>query len=225
MKKINIKNIALTSTSKIKQTLTKLSPTVKNTLQRKIEFSKMALSISVAAAILCSIIGYNVGQGMKLQQDILQVVDSKISAIEQSNNAIKENTSSFKTQAQTLSNTIAQKSAVTSAMNEYNTAKSDYNNQISNKQANVASLDTAITQKQAELDIKIAAKKQREQEEKAKKQYSTNYIETSEETVWVGDSGTKYHYKNCRTLRGNKHEITLKEAKAQGRTACKVCHN
>ncbi|MDO5398548.1 MAG: hypothetical protein Q4G33_11540 [bacterium] len=225
MKKINIKNTALTSTSKIKQTLTKLSPTAKNTLQRKIKFSKMALSISIAAAILCSIIGYNVGQGMKLQQDILQVVDSKISTIEQSNNAIKEETSSFKAQAQTLSNTIAQKSAVTSAMNEYNTAKSDYNNQISNKQTSVSNLDTAITQKQAELDIKIAAKNQREQEEKAKKQYSTNYIETSEETVWVGDSGTKYHYKNCRTLRGNKHEITLKEAKAQGRTACKVCHN
>lgn len=43
-------------------------------------------------------------------------------------------------------------------------------------------------------------------------------------TVWIGETGTKYHYEHCRTLRGNKYEITLEEAKAQGRTPCKVCH-
>lgn len=46
----------------------------------------------------------------------------------------------------------------------------------------------------------------------------------SEQTVWIGDTGTKYHDQNCRTLRGNKTKITLKEALAQGREPCKVCH-
>lgn len=45
-----------------------------------------------------------------------------------------------------------------------------------------------------------------------------------EEMVWIGETGTKYHYENCRTLKGNKYQITLKKAKSQGRTACKVCH-
>ena len=197
---------------------------IKNFLQRKIEIPKSVLSLSVIATILCSIIVYTAGHSVKLQKEIYQVAYSEISAIEQSNNAIQAETSSFKAQAQTLTDTISQKSAVASAINEYNASKSDYNKQISDKQASVNNLDTAIVQKQAELDNKIAAKKQKEQEEKEKKKYTTNYLETSEETVWVGDTGTKYHYKNCRTLRCNKHEITLKEAKAQGREACKVCH-
>lgn len=48
--------------------------------------------------------------------------------------------------------------------------------------------------------------------------------ETVGMTVWIGETGTKYHYKDCRTLKGNKYEITLKEAEAQGRTPCKVCY-
>lgn len=43
-------------------------------------------------------------------------------------------------------------------------------------------------------------------------------------TVYIADTGTKYHTENCRTLRKSKHAITLKEAKAKGYTPCKVCH-
>lgn len=43
------------------------------------------------------------------------------------------------------------------------------------------------------------------------------------EGVWIGETGNKYHNKNCRTLKGNKYEISLEEAKAQGREPCKVC--
>ncbi len=46
----------------------------------------------------------------------------------------------------------------------------------------------------------------------------------SANTVWIGDKGNKYHNKNCRTLRGNKYEITYDEAIRQGRKACKVCY-
>ncbi len=46
----------------------------------------------------------------------------------------------------------------------------------------------------------------------------------TEEMVWVGETGTKYHYQNCRTLKGKGHQITMKQALAEGRTACKVCH-
>ena len=42
--------------------------------------------------------------------------------------------------------------------------------------------------------------------------------------VWVGETGTKYHYQGCRTLKGKGHQITLQQAQAEGRAPCKVCH-
>lgn len=49
----------------------------------------------------------------------------------------------------------------------------------------------------------------------------TNYADV--ETVWVGETGTKYHYQHCPTLKGNGHEITFEQALAEGREPCKVC--
>jgi len=70
------------------------------------------------------------------------------------------------------------------------------------------------------------AKEQKAKEQKAKEQKEKKVVEAenpSGETVWIGETGTKYHRKSCSTLRGNKYEITLKEAKAEGREPCKRC--
>jgi len=56
--------------------------------------------------------------------------------------------------------------------------------------------------------------------------YSYNQATSSynqSETVYVGRTGNKYHYQNCRTLKGKGIPITMGEALAQGRTSCKVC--
>lgn len=57
----------------------------------------------------------------------------------------------------------------------------------------------------------------------------SSHLESSEssndtEMVWVGETGTKYHYKGCRSLRGKGHQITMEEAIAEGRTSCGICH-
>ena len=44
------------------------------------------------------------------------------------------------------------------------------------------------------------------------------------EMVWVGETGNKYHYEDCRSLRGKGHQITMEEALAEGRTSCGICH-
>jgi len=44
------------------------------------------------------------------------------------------------------------------------------------------------------------------------------------QTVYIGATGTKYHRETCRTLKSTKTPISLEEAKAQGREACKVCN-
>jgi hypothetical protein len=48
----------------------------------------------------------------------------------------------------------------------------------------------------------------------------------AEETVWIATSGRgeRYHYENCRTLRGGKKEVPISEAKAAGYTGCGWCH-
>lgn len=42
-------------------------------------------------------------------------------------------------------------------------------------------------------------------------------------TVYIGATGSKYHYQDCRTLKGTKTPISMKDAKARGKTACGVC--
>lgn len=44
------------------------------------------------------------------------------------------------------------------------------------------------------------------------------------QTVYVGKTGSKYHYQGCRTLKGSGVPISFDDAIAEGRTPCKVCH-
>lgn len=42
-------------------------------------------------------------------------------------------------------------------------------------------------------------------------------------TVYIGNSGEKYHKQGCRTLKGGGHAISLDDAVDAGYTPCKVC--
>lgn len=43
-------------------------------------------------------------------------------------------------------------------------------------------------------------------------------------TVYVTKSGKKYHSEGCRSLNGGGEQVKLSQAKAKGKTACKICH-
>ncbi|WP_425755135.1 hypothetical protein ACPW7J_09695 [Ihubacter sp. rT4E-8] len=47
-----------------------------------------------------------------------------------------------------------------------------------------------------------------------------DYAET---TVYITDTGSKYHQYGCRYLSQSCHEISLSDAKSQGYDACSVC--
>ena len=47
--------------------------------------------------------------------------------------------------------------------------------------------------------------------------------DTKTVTVYVTKTGKKYHRDGCRSLSRSKIPMTLKDAKAQGYTACLVC--
>lgn len=44
------------------------------------------------------------------------------------------------------------------------------------------------------------------------------------ETVYVGSTGNKYHRQSCRTLKNGAFPMSLSQAMAEGRTACKICY-
>ena len=47
--------------------------------------------------------------------------------------------------------------------------------------------------------------------------------QTKEQTVYATKTGKKYHRATCRYLSKSKIPISLRDAKAQGLTACSVC--
>lgn len=59
---------------------------------------------------------------------------------------------------------------------------------------------------------------------KAKKtSYVSKAVVNSNPTVYITDSGDKYHSYGCRYLKSS-HAVTLSEAKARGKTRCSVCN-
>ena len=60
--------------------------------------------------------------------------------------------------------------------------------------------------------------------QKSNSSTSSSSLNKNSDTVWVGETGNKYHRQSCPTLKGKGHAISLSEAKAQGREPCKVCY-
>jgi len=47
--------------------------------------------------------------------------------------------------------------------------------------------------------------------------------DNDELTVYITDTGQRYHLSTCRMLRASRHPISLAEAKRRGYTPCKIC--
>jgi hypothetical protein len=52
---------------------------------------------------------------------------------------------------------------------------------------------------------------------------SASQTENDQLTVYITETGERYHLSSCRTLRGGGRPISLGEAKRRGYKACKVC--
>lgn len=96
-----------------------------------------------------------------------------------------------------------------------------------------AVVDTVATQKladqraaeeaaraQAEAEAQAEAAAQAEAERQAQQQEA----ERAEQTVYITDTGSKYHRAGCRHLRHSSYPISLSDAQAQGYTPCGTCH-
>lgn len=68
----------------------------------------------------------------------------------------------------------------------------------------------------------VAPQKPAPAEEKS--QINAPATENKGVTVYITDTGSKYHTGGCRYLKKSKHAISLNDAKGQGYEPCKVCH-
>ena len=200
----------------------KYTDKIKECLNKSISFNPWVIGITVAVFIIAACVSYNIGSAYKLNRLVEQAAQTAVDEIKKSDSDLTSEIEKLSAQKNELNTTLSSKTDIQNAMREYETNKTEYTNQISQLNTGIQSLDTSIQQKQTELDEKKAAKAE-ELRIAAEKAAIEAEAQRQASMVWIGDTGTKYHRKDCRTLRGNKYQITLDEAKAQGRTACKVC--
>lgn len=81
----------------------------------------------------------------------------------------------------------------------------------------------AAAQAQAQAEAEAAARAQAEAEAAAQAQAQAQ-AQKNEQTVYITNTGAKYHNAGCRYLKSSSIPISLSAAVAQGYTPCKVCH-
>lgn len=109
----------------------------------------------------------------------------------------------------------------------------DYEAEIENYQQQVSELRDLLEQRQDTIDDLWARwDAAQENVDSAYAQLDSQHQNTysapssdadSSETVYITNSGSKYHADGCQYLANSKIEISLKKAKARGYTACSVC--
>lgn len=103
--------------------------------------------------------------------------------------------------------------------------QSEYVDQIAELEASVEELVAQVE----ERDAQIAALEEEEQVAAAKTEPSgssggsTSSGNTQSVTVYVTNTGAKYHKAGCQHLRQSQNAISLNDAKASGYTACSRC--
>lgn len=108
-----------------------------------------------------------------------------------------------------------------------NTQVSTLTEQIKNNENQITTLSesnkTLESENQKLKDEKNDLNNQIEELSKASSVSSTTPSNDNSQIVWVGETGSKYHVQSCSTLRGKGHQITLQQALAEGKQACKRC--
>lgn len=86
--------------------------------------------------------------------------------------------------------------------------------------AQKAAAEEAARKAEEEAAQKKAAEEAAAEEQRQKESAS---VEAQERTVYITNTGKKYHNGNCRHLKKSKIAISLSDAVAKGYTACKTC--
>lgn len=207
----------------MKSILNKCIYEIKEFLNKSVKFNLKILIVTAIVFIVALFTSYNIGSFHKLNKLVEYKAQETVENLKLSDDTLQTEIKKLSSQQDELNSSLSEKSNIQTTMQQYNTDKANYTEQSAQLTDDINKLDTSIQKKQSELNEKKAAKAE-ELRIAAERAAAEAEADRQANMVWIGDTGTKYHYQSCRTLRGNKYQITLAEAQAQGRTACKVCH-
>lgn len=142
----------------------------------------------------------------------LEETQNQLTTLQETNKSLEEEKENLETQINELN------SKVEELENEALAKASDSSTTSSQTQTSSSSSSTSSSQSQTSSSTSSSTSGT------SSSSSTTDSSDSNSEMVWVGETGTKYHYQWCGTLKGKGHQITLQQALSEGREACKVCH-
>lgn len=106
--------------------------------------------------------------------------------------------------------------------------QSEYVDQIAELEASVKSLTAQVAERDSQIavlegKVRTAEAQEAESTSSSGSGSSTSSSDTQSMTVYVTNTGSKYHRAGCQYLRQSQRAISLDDAKALGYTACSRC--
>lgn len=144
----------------------------------------------------------------QLLQQEKETLQNKITELETNNQTLQQEKESLQNEKQQLEN----------EKNELNTKIKESQKTSSTKSTSSTTSSSTSSNSQSNNSNSTTTTKS------ISSQNSNTSSDNNSEMVWIGETGNKYHNQSCRTLKGNGHQITKKQALSEGRQACKICH-
>lgn len=195
---------------------------IKQSLNQNISLKPKIWALTALVLIFSLYVSYNVGETHNLNQLVFQKAQSEIAELNQSISNINAEIDDLSTQKETINTSLSDKAEIQNSMQDYSAKKESYENQVQQLTKDIAKLDSSIQQKQAELNKK-KADKQEQLRLAAEKKAAEEASNTTTDTVYITNTGKKYHRSGCQYLRKSKIAISLENARSRGYTPCSKC--
>lgn len=159
----------------------------------------------------------SLSQESSKSQSLQKQLDSANEAIEQDKSTINEQESKIQTLQKKLES-LNQYDKQIADLKDENSKLTEENKSLKSKVASLESDNKELKSDNSSLQKKITSASA-----------DTNYKEETESesssyTVYITNTGSKYHRAGCRYLRQSQHKISKEEAESEGYTPCSVCN-
>lgn len=130
----------------------------------------------------------------------------------------------YKAQVTDLSSQLtASRSARTTSTAQYEAKIEELQTQLQEKQTEIDSLWDRATVAQQNIDDVYAKLDASSNTSSSRAAQAPQASQSTSRTVYVTNTGAKYHRSGCRYLKKSQIKISLSDAKAQGYSACSIC--
>ena len=201
----------------------------------KNNIKKILTVLCIISLIINGVLGYQLyNSNQKLSQNIVDNTNKKIVSLNDELEKLKTEYESVNTENLELKNINSQNAETIS---KYESDISTYESQIENLNAKIDNKDAKISKLKSQVSSLKSDKKSlqsqiKSQSSKTASTSTSSYDDdddygvsgTASYTVYVTETGSKYHTSGCRYLWNSSIAMSKSEAIAEGYSACSVCN-